>query len=57
MGYRLRGAAWGKGRATEGALALVRRGLGELGYDRIVADTMFVNARSPAPNSPPCHTH
>ncbi|MFK0296131.1 GNAT family N-acetyltransferase [Streptomyces sp. NPDC090442] len=46
LGYRLRSSAWGKGFATEGALALVRKGFGELGYDRIIADTMFVNARS-----------
>ncbi|MFE6689104.1 GNAT family N-acetyltransferase [Streptomyces sp. NPDC057743] len=46
LGYRLRRSAWGKGFATEGALALVRKGFGELGYDRIIADTMSVNARS-----------
>ncbi|WP_043268092.1 GNAT family N-acetyltransferase [Streptomyces sp. CT34] len=46
LGYRLRKAAWGRGFATEGALALVAKGFGELGYDRITANTMSVNAGS-----------
>ncbi|KPC58417.1 GNAT family N-acetyltransferase [Streptomyces chattanoogensis] len=46
LGYRLRTAAWGKGYATEGALALLEKGFGELGYDRITANTMAVNAGS-----------
>lgn len=47
----------GQGARHRGRARPRPEGLGELGYDRIVADTMFVNARSPAPNSPPCHTH
>ncbi|MGW3077010.1 MULTISPECIES: GNAT family N-acetyltransferase [unclassified Kitasatospora] len=46
LGYRLRRAAWGRGYATEGARALVRRGFAELGVERVVAYTMAVNAGS-----------
>ncbi|MFG2910546.1 GNAT family N-acetyltransferase [Kitasatospora sp. NPDC048286] len=46
LGYRLRRAAWGRGYATEGARALVRRGFAELGVERVVAYTMTVNAGS-----------
>lgn len=46
LGYRLRRSAWGRGYATEGARALVRRAFAELGASRVVATTMAVNARS-----------
>jgi RimJ/RimL family protein N-acetyltransferase len=46
LGYRLNRAAWGKGYATEGSLALIRKGFTELGAERIRAETMAVNARS-----------
>ncbi|WP_084012479.1 GNAT family N-acetyltransferase, partial [Thermobifida halotolerans] len=46
LGYRLRAAAWGRGYATEGARALVRRGFTGTGAARVVAFTMAVNARS-----------
>jgi RimJ/RimL family protein N-acetyltransferase len=46
LGYRLRRAAWGRGYATEGARALVRRAFTELGVDEVVATTMAVNAGS-----------
>lgn len=46
LGYRLRGAAWGRGLATEGARALLEFGFGELGLRRIWAQTMAVNTRS-----------
>ncbi len=46
IGYRLRPEAWGRGYATEGARALVRKGFAELGVDRVVATTMTVNAAS-----------
>ncbi|MFI2612345.1 GNAT family N-acetyltransferase [Kitasatospora sp. NPDC018619] len=46
LGYRLRRDAWGRGYATEGARALVRRGFAELGVERVVAYTMAVNAGS-----------
>ena len=46
LGYRLRAAAWGRGYATEGSLALVRRAFTELGVDRVVATTMTVNTAS-----------
>jgi len=46
LGYRLRASAWGRGYATEGARALVRRAFTELAVTRIVANTMAVNTRS-----------
>jgi RimJ/RimL family protein N-acetyltransferase len=48
LGYRLRRRAWGRGYATEGARALVRRAFTELGVDEVVATTMAVNTRSRA---------
>lgn len=46
LGYRLRRAAWGRGYATEGSLALLRRGFEELGVRTVFAQTMAVNAAS-----------
>jgi len=46
LGYRLRTSAWGKGYATEGSRALIRKGFTELGVRRVWAQTMAVNARS-----------
>jgi RimJ/RimL family protein N-acetyltransferase len=46
LGYRLRKVAWGKGYATEGARALIRKGFTELGMRRVVAQTMTVNLAS-----------
>jgi RimJ/RimL family protein N-acetyltransferase len=46
LGYRLRRTAWGKGYATEGSRALIRKGFTELGVQRVVAETMAVNAAS-----------
>jgi RimJ/RimL family protein N-acetyltransferase len=46
LGYRLRAAAWGKGYATEGARALVDKAFADLGAERVVAETMAVNAPS-----------
>ncbi|MFJ1706119.1 GNAT family N-acetyltransferase [Kitasatospora sp. NPDC088346] len=46
LGYRLRRAAWGRGYATEGSLALVRHGFTALGVDRVFATTMAVNLGS-----------
>ena len=46
LGYRLRRVAWGKGYATEGSRALIRKGFIELGVRRVVAETMAVNAAS-----------
>ena len=48
LGYRLRRSAWGRGYATEGARALVRRAFLELGADEVVATTMAVNVGSRA---------
>ena len=46
LGYRLRVSAWGRGYATEGAQALVRRAFTELDVRQIVATTMAVNTAS-----------
>lgn len=46
LGYRLRRPAWGKGYATEGSRALIRKGFTELGVERVVAETMAVNLGS-----------
>jgi RimJ/RimL family protein N-acetyltransferase len=46
LGYRLRRSAWGKGYATEGSRALVRRGFIVLGLQRVVATTYQDNLAS-----------
>lgn len=46
LGYRLRRPAWGRGYATEGSRALIRKGFTELGVERVIAETMAVNAAS-----------
>jgi RimJ/RimL family protein N-acetyltransferase len=46
LGYRLRRSEWGKGFATEGSRALIRKGFTELGVRRVVASTMTVNVAS-----------
>ncbi len=46
LGYRLRRAAWGRGYATEGARALIRKGFAELGVRRVVATTYQDNLAS-----------
>ena len=46
LGYRLRKSAWGKGYATEGSRALIRKGFTELGVQRVVAGAMAVNQAS-----------
>jgi RimJ/RimL family protein N-acetyltransferase len=46
IGYRLRKSAWGKGYATEGSRALIRKGFTEFGVRRVVAETMAVNLAS-----------
>jgi RimJ/RimL family protein N-acetyltransferase len=46
LGYRLRKAVWGKGYATEGARALIRKGFADYGVQRVVASTMLVHAAS-----------
>ncbi|MFJ3104264.1 GNAT family N-acetyltransferase [Streptomyces sp. NPDC086835] len=46
LGYRLGRAAWGRGLATEGSLALIHKGFSELGVERVTANTMTVNTRS-----------
>lgn len=46
LGYRLRKSMWGRGLATEGSLAIIDHGFGDLGLERIWAQTMTVNNRS-----------
>ncbi|MBT2468610.1 GNAT family N-acetyltransferase [Streptomyces sp. ISL-66] len=46
LGYRLNRAAWGRGYATEGSRALIRKGFTELEVERVTANTMAVNTRS-----------
>jgi RimJ/RimL family protein N-acetyltransferase len=46
LGYWLARSAWGLGYATEAVLALVARGFGPMGLDRIVAVTDPANAAS-----------
>ncbi|MEQ7009021.1 GNAT family N-acetyltransferase [Actinopolymorpha sp. B17G11] len=43
LGYRLRRSAWGQGYATEGSVALIRKGFTELGVERVFAEAMAVN--------------
>jgi RimJ/RimL family protein N-acetyltransferase len=46
LGYRLRKSAWGKGYATEGSRALIRKGFTEYSVQRVVAEAMAVNQAS-----------
>jgi RimJ/RimL family protein N-acetyltransferase len=46
LGYRLRRSAWGKGYATEGSRALIRKGFTELGVRRVVAYAYGENVAS-----------
>ncbi len=46
LGYRLRKSAWGKGYATEGSRALIRKGFTEFGVQRVTAEAMAVNQAS-----------
>ena len=46
VGYRLVRSAWGKGYATEGVRSLVATALGDLGFEKVRAETMTVNQAS-----------
>jgi RimJ/RimL family protein N-acetyltransferase len=48
LGYRLLQRHWRKGLASEGARELVRYGFDDVGLERIIAQTMAVNAASRA---------
>jgi RimJ/RimL family protein N-acetyltransferase len=46
LGYRLRKSAWGKGYATEGSRALIRKGFTEFSVQRVTAEAMAANMAS-----------
>ncbi len=46
LGYRLHRAAWGRGFATEGSLALIDHAFSKLDAERVCASTMAVNTGS-----------
>jgi len=46
LGYRLQKSAWGKGYATEGSQALIRKGFSELNTQRVVATALVANPAS-----------
>jgi RimJ/RimL family protein N-acetyltransferase len=46
LGYRLRRSAWGRGYATEGSRALIRRGFTEFGVQVVTAEADPANAAS-----------
>jgi len=46
LGYRLKRAVWGRGLATEGSGALVRKAVSEWGYAKVSARTLAVNPAS-----------
>jgi RimJ/RimL family protein N-acetyltransferase len=46
VGYRLKRAFWGRGLATEGTRAIIRKGFEEFRLPRIVARTLAMNAAS-----------
>jgi RimJ/RimL family protein N-acetyltransferase len=46
LGYRLVASAWGRGYATEGSRALIRKAFEGLGARRVYATTMVVNVAS-----------
>jgi RimJ/RimL family protein N-acetyltransferase len=48
LGYRLLQRQWRKGLASAGARELVRYGFDDVGLDRIIAQTLSVNAGSRA---------
>ena len=48
LGYRLLRRNWGNGLASEGARELVRYGFEDIGLERIIAQTIAVNAASRA---------
>jgi RimJ/RimL family protein N-acetyltransferase len=46
LGYRLKRTVWGRGLATEGSRALLRRAFGEWGYPKVSARTLAANLAS-----------
>ena len=48
LGYRVRRDRWRRGYAREGSLELLRHGFETVGLDRVIAQTMAVNAASRA---------
>jgi RimJ/RimL family protein N-acetyltransferase len=46
LGYRLKRSLWGRGLATEGSSALLRKGFEEMKYPKICARTLVHNLAS-----------
>jgi len=46
LGYRLARSAWGRGLATEGAMAVIEHGFTRVGASKITARTLAANERS-----------
>jgi RimJ/RimL family protein N-acetyltransferase len=46
LGYRIARDRWGRGYATEGSIALIRKAFTELGVRQVRAQTMTINAAS-----------
>jgi RimJ/RimL family protein N-acetyltransferase len=46
LGYRLRKSVWGRGYATEGSRALIRKGFTEFGVQCVTAEAMAANVAS-----------
>ena len=46
LGYRMRKSAWGKGYATEGSRALIRKGFADSSVQRVTAEAMAANMAS-----------
>jgi RimJ/RimL family protein N-acetyltransferase len=46
LGYRLRRSAWGRGLASEGSRALIKKAFGEWGHEKVSAHTMALNLAS-----------
>jgi len=46
LGYRLKRSVWGKGLASEGSIAIVKKSFEEWGYNKISARTLAVNLAS-----------
>lgn len=46
LGYRLKRSVWGRGLATEGSRALLKKAFGEWAYEKVCARTLITNLAS-----------